>query len=51
MLFVQVLNLSFVCFQVCLQRVRDVSVCLLARLVDDSDWLLLFDGSGSGVKA
>lgn len=33
--------------QVCLQRVRDVSVCLLAHLLDDSDWLLLFDGSGS----
>ncbi|XP_073687543.1 Fanconi anemia group A protein isoform X2 [Garra rufa] len=31
----------------CLQRVTDVSVCLLAHLVDDSDWLLLFDQSGS----
>ncbi|XP_058622939.1 Fanconi anemia group A protein [Onychostoma macrolepis] len=33
--------------QACLKRVRDVSVCLLAHLVDDSDWLLLFDWSGS----
>ncbi|XP_016107865.1 Fanconi anemia group A protein isoform X2 [Sinocyclocheilus grahami] len=31
----------------CLERVRDVSVCLLTHLVDDSDWLLLFDQSGS----
>ncbi|KAL1247084.1 hypothetical protein QQF64_022460 [Cirrhinus molitorella] len=31
----------------CFQRIRDVSVCLLAHLVDDSDWLLLFDQSGS----
>ncbi|RXN16371.1 Fanconi anemia group A isoform X1 [Labeo rohita] len=31
----------------CLRRVRDVSVCLLAHLLDDCDWLLLFDRSGS----
>ncbi|XP_059402150.1 Fanconi anemia group A protein [Carassius carassius] len=31
----------------CLERVRDVCVCLLSHLLDDSDWLLLFDQSGS----
>ncbi|XP_050960714.1 Fanconi anemia group A protein isoform X2 [Labeo rohita] len=31
----------------CLRRVRDVSVCLLSHLLDDCDWLLLFDRSGS----
>uniref|UniRef100_A0A9J7XXZ4 Fanconi anemia group A protein n=2 Tax=Cyprinus carpio carpio TaxID=630221 RepID=A0A9J7XXZ4_CYPCA len=31
----------------CLERVRDLSVCLLTHLLDDSDWLLLFDQSGS----
>ncbi|XP_052400436.1 Fanconi anemia group A protein isoform X2 [Carassius gibelio] len=31
----------------CLERVRDVCVCLLTHLMDDSDWLLLFDRSGS----
>lgn len=42
-----------VCFQAagCLERVRDLSVCLLTHLLDDSDWLLLFDQSGSGVNA
>ncbi|XP_067235489.1 Fanconi anemia group A protein isoform X2 [Chanodichthys erythropterus] len=38
-----------VCFQAvaCVKRVRDVSVCLLTHLVHDSDWLWLFDQSGS----
>ncbi|XP_043090431.1 Fanconi anemia group A protein [Puntigrus tetrazona] len=34
--------------QVCVQHVQGVSMCLLAHLLDDSDWLLLFDRSGSG---
>ncbi|ROL44839.1 Fanconi anemia group A protein [Anabarilius grahami] len=38
-----------VCFQAveCVKRVRDVSSCVLTHLVHDSDWLRLFDQSGS----
>ncbi|XP_051739050.1 Fanconi anemia group A protein isoform X2 [Ctenopharyngodon idella] len=31
----------------CVKRIRDMSVCLLTHLVHDSDWLRLFDQSGS----